>query len=138
MPTRSVPDQVLSYKESPGIRGLVWNMSTFFEITSTVFYAPRSGHPEVRAKTAFLFHHGHTNCEHCPGDAGAVPNEPIEAGSGTSKCTPGCRSPFAYGTWWDLYNVSSFFHSLGYDAYILSMPLKGVNVGPGSNATCAE
>ena len=38
-------------------------------------------------------------------------------------------------SWWDLYNVSSFFHSLGYDVFIHSMPLKGVNVGPGSNAT---
>ena len=48
---------------------------------------------------------------------------------------PGCKSPFAYANWWDLYNVSSFFHSLGYDVFIHSMPLKGVNVGPGSNAT---
>ena len=26
-------------------------------------------------------------------------------------------------TWWDLYNVSSFYHSLGHDVFILSMPL---------------
>jgi hypothetical protein len=38
-------------------------------------------------------------------------------------------------SWWDLYNVSTFFHSLGHDVFILSMPLKGVNLGPGSNAT---
>ena len=42
----------------------------------------------------------------------------------------GGKSPFAYANWWDLYNVSSFFHSLGYDVFIHSMPLKGVNVGP--------
>ena len=34
-------------------------------------------------------------------------------------------------SWWDLYNVSDFFHSLGHDVYILSMPLKGVNYGLG-------
>lgn len=33
---------------------------------------------------------------------------------------------------WDLYNVSTFFHDLGYDVFILSMPLKGINLGPGS------
>ena len=35
-------------------------------------------------------------------------------------------------SWWDLYNVSDFVHSLGYDVFILSMPLKGINLGPGS------
>ena len=38
-------------------------------------------------------------------------------------------------SWWDLYNVSDFFHDLGYDVFILSMPLKGVNIGPGSTDT---
>ena len=32
-------------------------------------------------------------------------------------------------SWYDLYNVSTFFHSLGHDVFILSMPLKGVNYG---------
>ena len=31
----------------------------------------------------------------------------------------------------DLYNVSGFIHGLGADAFILSMPLKGVNYGLG-------
>ena len=35
-------------------------------------------------------------------------------------------------TWWDLYNVSNFYHSLGHDVFILSMPLKGINLGPGT------
>jgi hypothetical protein len=38
-------------------------------------------------------------------------------------------------SWWDLYNVSNFYHSLGYDVFILSMPLKGVNLGPGTTDT---
>ena len=32
-------------------------------------------------------------------------------------------------SWYDLYNVSTFFHSLGHDVFILSMPLKGINFG---------
>ena len=35
-------------------------------------------------------------------------------------------------SWWDLYNVSAFFHGLGHDVFIFSMPLKGINLGPGS------
>ena len=38
-------------------------------------------------------------------------------------------------SWWDLYNTSDFLHSLGHDVFILSMPLKGVNLGPGCNDT---
>lgn len=41
-------------------------------------------------------------------------------------------------SWWDLYNVSAFFHSLGHDVFILSMPLKGINLGPGSTDTRLE
>lgn len=60
-----------------------------------------------------------------------------------TKCRPGCNSSMPTNaqiggvgySWWDLYNVSSFFHSLGHDVFILSMPLKGVNVGPGSTPT---
>ena len=37
LPTKSTPDQVLTWPENPGLQGLVWNMSDprFFEITST-------------------------------------------------------------------------------------------------------
>ena len=35
-------------------------------------------------------------------------------------------------SWWDLYNVSDFFHDMGHDVFILSMPLKGINLGPGT------
>ena len=50
-----------------------------------------------------------------------------------SACKPGCNSSMPSGSeqsmagysWWDLYNVSTFFHSLGHDVFILSMPLKG-------------
>jgi hypothetical protein len=34
--------------------------------------------------------------------------------------------------------VSDFVHSMGHDVFIFSMPLKGVNLGPGSNATHIE
>ena len=135
LPTRSIPDRVEAWPEdrdprSKGLRGLVWNMSTLFEITSTVFYSPLSGDPTKRSSKAFLFHHGHSNCV-CPG-----------SGTLAVRCQPGCnssmptlREPVEQYTWWDLYNVSTFFHSLGYDVFILSMPLKGVNIGPGSNET---
>ena len=36
-------------------------------------------------------------------------------------------------SWWDLYNVSAFVNQeLGQDLFVFSMPLKGVNLGPGS------
>ena len=38
-------------------------------------------------------------------------------------------------SWWDLYNVSTYYHALGHDCFILSMPLKGVNLGPGTTRT---
>ena len=50
-----------------------------------------------------------------------------------AKCAPGCNSSMpslaeisdpGY-SWWDLYNVSNYYHSLGHDVFILSMPLKG-------------
>ena len=34
--------------------------------------------------------------------------------------------------------MSSFLHAHGHDVFIVSMPLKGVNKGPGSNATYAQ
>lgn len=124
LPTRSTPDWIVENVAPGGVSSLIWNLSNGrFDINATVFYAPRSGDPKKPASQAFHFHHGHTNCVDCPGN------------SGSEKCVPGCKSPFSYANWWDLYNVSSFFHSLGYDVFIHSMPLKGVNVGPGSNAT---
>lgn len=130
LPNQSVPDQVLTWPETPGIQGLVWNMSSMFPITSTVFYSPKSGDPSKRSKTAFMFHHGHSNC---------ICKDGIDAIS-KAKCRPGCISSMPTESevhmpgysWWDLYNVSGFFHSLGHDVFILSMPLKGINLGPGS------
>ena len=86
LPTRSVPDQILTWPEdkdprSKGLQGLVWNMTTLFEITSTVFYSPASGDPKVRSKTAFMFHHGHSNCD-CEG----------KTALDKAKCRPGCKS----------------------------------------------
>ena len=82
----------------------------------------------------------------------AVP--PLPALS-AAKCRPGCKSALPYHdcnktshlgcnethdpgyTWWDQYNVTTFFHSLGYDVYLLSMPLKGINLfgTPATNST---
>ena len=137
LPRRAVPDAVETYGKGgpPGLRGLVWNMSGMFEITSTVFFSPKSMDPDKRTKSAFFYHHGHENCD-------CKPEPPLPAVS-AAKCRPGCASKMPTGsevkdrgyTWWDLDNVSHFFHSLGHDVFIFSMPLKGVNVGPGSNAT---
>ena len=143
LPTRSEPDAVISWPEEPGLQGHVWNISNgLFPINSTVFYKPIR--PGARAKSAVLYHHGHGNCV-CPTKAG---DAPIDA----AKCRPGCRAgPHAvtydevrlqalYGgfSWWDRNNVTRFFHALGHDIFILSMPLKGVNLGPGSNASHLE
>ena len=86
LPTRAIPDQILTWPEdkdprSKGLQGLMWNMTTMFEITSTVFYSPVSGDPKVRSKTAFLFHHGHSNCV-CDGKTALE----------KAKCRPGCKS----------------------------------------------
>ena len=138
LPTRSAPDSVLTWLEdtdprSTGLQGLVWNISNgLFPITSTVFYSPASGDAANRSRTAFMFHHGHSNCM-CPMNAG----DPVIVGA---KCRPGCNSsmpsnaqPVDQYTWWDLYNVSTELHAAGHDVFILSMPLKGINLGPGCN-----
>ena len=118
LPTRSVPDAIHTYPSDPGVRGLVWNISNgLFPITSTVFYAPASGDPQRRSKSAFLFHHGHSDCV-CDPPPGANTSRPHLV---WSACHPGCNSSMpslaeqempGY-SWWDLYNVSDFFHSLG-------------------------
>ena len=91
---KSLPDAVLQWPEDaaigtpPGLQGLVWDLSMsadperqfFFDINSTVFYAPVK--PGERTKHAFFFHHGHSNCV-CDRGAG----EPVLAGS---RCRPGC------------------------------------------------
>jgi len=104
-----------------------------FQIESTVFYSPIT--PGKQSKDAIFFHHGHSNCI-CPTQPGS---DLIDA----SKCRPGCNSSMpsyhqigAPGySWWDLYNVSDFFHGLGFDLFVFSMPLKGINLGPGSTKT---
>jgi hypothetical protein len=104
-----------------------------FPITSTVFYVPASGDPTLRSQTAFLFHHGHSDCV-CNPPRGANTSRPQMV---WSACKPGCNSSMPSEdeltmsgySWYDLYNVSTFFHSLGHDVFILSMPLKGVNYG---------
>jgi hypothetical protein len=141
LPTQSQPDWTLDYpseqKRYPGLRGLVWDLKgKFFPINATTFYSPIT--PGKQAKSAFLFHHGHSNCVCRRGS-----NEPPIA---AAQCRPGCISSMpslaeigdpGY-SFWDLYNTSGFLHSLGFDVFILSMPLYGVNLGPGSNTTHLE
>ena len=132
---KSEPDDILTWpKSTPNVQGLVWNLSThFFEINSTVFYSPVN--PGKRTESAFFFHHGHSNCV-CPTEKG----DPVIVGA---KCRPGCNSSMPSRgeigmkgySWWDLYNVSDWIHSMGYDDYIFSMPLKGINLGPGTTDT---
>ena len=61
LPQRSTPDHIVE-GVAPGVNKIVWDLTDkrFFEITSSVFYAPKSGDPIKRAKHAFLFHHGRT------------------------------------------------------------------------------
>lgn len=87
LPNRSVPDRVLVWDEAPGLQGLVWNMTTLFNISSTVFYSPVQ--PGKRSRSAFFFHHGHSNCV-CPATAH---DPPITA----AKCRPGCHSSMPSG-----------------------------------------
>lgn len=131
---QSQPNWTLTYETDPGLQGLVWDLrGEFFPINATTFFSPVVR--GKKAKSAFLFHHGHSNCV-CPS---GKDDAPIVA----AKCRPGCNSSMptlaeigdpGY-SWWDLYNVSGFIHSLGHDVFILSMPLKGVNLGPGCNDT---
>ena len=135
LPSQSKPDDILRWPDTdPGLQGLVWNLTTFFPINATVFYSPLDPSGKTRSKNAIFFHHGHSNCV-CDGPEG----DAIAA----AKCRPGCNSsmpsyhqlepPLAASyNWWDLYNVSTFFKGLGYDVFIFSMPLKGINLGPGS------
>jgi hypothetical protein len=84
LPTKSAPDQVLTYPSDPGLQGLVWNLTDpkfGFEITSTVFYSPVT--PGKKSKHAFMFHHGHSNCV-CPKAKG----DPVIKGA---KCRCGGR-----------------------------------------------
>ena len=124
LPSLTEPSAVLRWPEVPGLEGLVWDLSDprFFEINSTVFYSPIE--PGKKSKDAFMFHHGHSDCI-CPHSPNDPPTEAF-------RCRPGCNSSMpslaelsdpGY-SWWDLYNVSNFFHSIGYDVFILSMPLK--------------
>ena len=110
LPAKAVPDAVKTWPEdtdprSKGLQGLVWNISNgLFPITSTVFYSPASGDAVKRSKTAFMFHHGHSNCN-CPMKQG----DPVIVGA---KCRPGCNSSMPSNaqavdqyTWWDLHNA---------------------------------
>jgi hypothetical protein len=137
LPSQSIPDSIVSWPSEPKIRGLVWNISNgLFPITSTVFHAPLSGDPEKLSDSAFLFHHGHSDCV-CEPPKGA--SDPDVRHLVWQACKPGCNSSMPSHaetadpgySWWDLYNVSTYFHSLGYDVFILSMPLKGINYGLG-------
>jgi hypothetical protein len=84
---QSKPDKVLTWDEEPGLQGLVWNLTDpkYFEITSTVFYSPVT--PGKKSKTAFMFHHGHSNCI-CPMEKG----DPVIKGA---KCR--CAPQLSYG-----------------------------------------
>lgn len=159
LPTQEVPDEVLTWPSEPGLQGLVWNISNGrFPITSTVFFSAASGDPNNRSKSAFLFHHGHSDCV-CDPPPGAntsrrhlvwsachpgcnssmpsyaeleMPGYSCESTARRCRCSGSCRwalLSLRASAGWDLYNVSDFFHSLGHDVFILSMPLKGINYG---------
>ena len=126
LPRRDSPDG-FEMGVAPGVDAIRWDLPVGAEgesnISSTVFWAKigcgGKGGENGQSKDAFLFHHGHGDCT-CPGGP-----EPADS----FRCRPGCESPHPEGSWWDLYNVTSFLHALGTDAFLLSMPLKGVNIG---------
>jgi hypothetical protein len=123
---KSVPDKILKWDSEPNLEGLVWDMNIpggiSLNITSTVFYSPVNA--GQRSKSAFFFHHGHSNCV-CPRVGG---NRPTTQGTlSEQKCRPGCNSSMPSGSelhmpgysWWDLYNVSEFAkQTLGMDVFI--------------------
>lgn len=140
LPTRSTPDHIT---EVGGVTVIQWNLSTLFPITSSVFYVPVER--SKRSESVFLMHHGHSNCicpkgphTTCIADNPPLPpaaQPPLPNGSSCfARCAPGCRSTIGIGgssgggSWFDLYNVSSFLNGLGYDVFLLSMPLKGINI----------
>jgi hypothetical protein len=89
LPTKSVPDDIRTYPSDPGLQGLVWNISNgLFPITSTVFFSPASGDPANRSTSAFLFHHGHSDCV-CDPPPGANTSRKQMV---WSACKPGCNS----------------------------------------------
>ena len=81
---------------------------------------------------------GHVDAARLLLDKGADVNRADKDGTtplDKAKCRPGCESSMHTlpgFNWWDLYNVTKFFHALGHDVFILSMPLKGINLGPGT------
>jgi hypothetical protein len=79
----------------------------------------------------------------CPTNASTPHHDPVA----NRKCRPGCSSDMpslaqlkdpGY-TWWDLYNVSDFFHSHGFDVFIvrarLTMDSDVLGVGLGLEST---
>ena len=126
LPRRDSPDG-FEMGVAPGVDAIRWDLPVGAEgesnISSTVFWAKigcgGKGGDNGQSKDAFLFHHGHGDC--------TCPDGPEPADS--FRCRPGCESPHPEGSWWDLYNVTSFLHALGHDAFLVSMPLKGVNIG---------
>lgn len=133
---KSVPDRIITWPGEPSLQGIVWDMTTFFNITSTVVFSPAKA--GQRSERAFFFHHGHSDCV-CPKDPGG-------GQLSVKRCRPGCNSSMpmrseigeAGYSWWDLYNVSDFLHGLGFDVFLFSMPLKGINLGPGSDESFVE
>ena len=73
------------YRASTRATTAASDCSTYFEITSTVFYSPVT--PGKKSKTAFMFHHGHSNCI-CPMEKG----DPVINGA---KCR--CAPQLSYG-----------------------------------------
>ncbi|CAK9117028.1 unnamed protein product [Durusdinium trenchii] len=126
LPMRTQPDRLRALTED--LLEMTWDLSGSFQINSTVFYAPLKG-----STRAVLWHQGHHDCV-CPATGQFTGLSKIP-GFQQAPCQPGCvgikhvkdvklRKSVK---WWDLDNVTDFFHTLGYSVFILSMPLVGVN-----------
>ncbi|CAE7381533.1 unnamed protein product [Symbiodinium sp. CCMP2456] len=139
LPTKSKPDNI--QKLQRGLYAIHWDLPGH-GLRSTVFTAPLR-----KSKSAVLWHHGHHDCV-CPSASTThIPSRAkhpkrkygVRPGWIQGPCRMGCmgtkhtkeRAANGSGyTWWDLDNVTRFFHALGHNVFILSMPLVGVNFDP--------
>ncbi|CAE7378575.1 unnamed protein product [Symbiodinium natans] len=149
LPTKSNPDQI--QKLQRGLYAIHWDLPGhgWHGLRSTVFVAPLQ-----KSTSAVLWHHGHHDCvcpdpstKKKPGSKEKTRKYGVRPGWAQGPCRKGCMgakhtkimaSNGTGYTWWDLDNVTRFFHSLGHNVFILSMPLVGVNFSPGRSTNWTD
>eukprot|EP01079_Euglenida_sp_SAG-EU17-18_P005069 gene5069-5172_t len=97
IPTRHTPDYGPTMTNVTGLSRLVWDLHGQYFPLNSTVYQMPRQPPRL-SRTVFLLHHGHATGPDAPG-----------------------------ATWWDFYNCSAWLHSLGYDYFMMYMPLLGPN-----------